>query len=98
MVSVVACSKSSLRACGHGGDMAGGAELSGSTEPAVRGRKRQRKERGMEKELTGSVVVASASSGRHQGRRMVIGDLGGPRWKKMVLVALQCVRGVVARP
>ena len=78
--------------------MCGSGELSGSTEPAVRGRKRQREERGMEKGLTGSVAVASASSGKHQGRRTVAGDLGGPRWKKTALVALQCVRGVVARP
>ena len=40
-----------------------------------------RKERGMEKELTGSVVVASVSSGRHQGRRMVGGD--GCAWQRM---------------
>ena len=37
-----ACSDSSLRACGHGGDMAGGAELSAVMANGVRGQLERR--------------------------------------------------------
>ena len=48
---------------GHGGVMAGGEELSGSTEPAVTGRNRHRGERGSVRRLTARPTSARARSG-----------------------------------
>ena len=77
-----ACSDSSLRACGHGGDMAGGAELSASMAEGVVGRGRARGEGRKKDGLTAVAERISAGSGKVGHRRGVAGDLGGPRKKK----------------
>ena len=89
-----------LDACGSnygcGGDMAGGGVLSGSKRVATTRHKRARGRRGSKEKLTGSAAVVSGSSGKQRSGRTVVGDLGGPRLKKMVVRAFGCVRGRLA--
>ena len=59
-----ACSDSSLRACGHGGDMAGGAELSASMAEGFGGRGRARGEGQRKDGLTENSRCRLVSSGR----------------------------------
>ena len=60
----------------HGGDIAGGAELSGSMGTAAREGNRARGERGSAEELTGRLMSSSACSGEAGRHRSISGDLG----------------------
>ena len=61
---------------GHGGDIAGEAELSSSMGTAAREGNRARGERGSAEELTARSMRSSACSGEAGRRRSISGDLG----------------------
>ena len=73
------CKGTSRSSPGHGGDIAGGAKLSGSMGTAAREGTRAQGEGEKAAELTWIPMEASAGSGRHYGRRMGAGNLGCPR-------------------
>ena len=68
----------------HGGDIAGGAELSGSMGTTAREGNRARGERGSAYWLTTSAGGTEAGSGKGWSRRGVGGDLRHPREEEEV--------------
>ena len=70
-----ACSDSSLRACGHGGGMAGRAELSASMAEGVGGRGRAQGEGRKKDGLTAVAGGRTASSGKGWSEWVGEGDL-----------------------
>ena len=75
VLSTVTRSVAAIGDGGHGGDMAGGEELSAPTGIDVRGRKRAMGEGETMAELTAVAEVASTCSGRLLGWRIDDGDL-----------------------
>ena len=93
-----ACSDSSLRACGHGGDMAGGAELSASMAEGVGGCGRARGEGDTMAELTAVAGERSVSSGKGWSERGGEGDLRWPELRTSSVQRLRGERALGARP
>ena len=78
------CKGMARSSSGHGGDITGGAELSGSMGTTAREGNRARGERGSAFLLTASAGGAEAGSGKGWSRRGVGGDLGHPREEEEV--------------
>jgi len=96
-LSTYVCSVAALGNGGHGGDMAGGEELSAPTGIDVRGRKRARGEGETTQKLTAGAAVASASSGRHRSEQSIEGDLRRPAVETKTVASFQASRGCVLR-
>ena len=70
VLSTVVCLDVTRVSSSHGDLVAGGDELSGSTEPAVSGRNRHRGEEGSVRGLTAMTTERSARSGTVRSRRI----------------------------
>ena len=96
-LSTTTCLVGSGEVASCGGDERGGDELSGSTEPAVSARNRQRGERGLVRGLTARLTEGLAGAGTAGGQRIDAEDLRAPRLKKTSGTALGCFPGCLAR-
>ena len=99
VLSTVRHSVAALSDSGHGGDMAGGAELSGSMGTAAREGNRGQGERGSVRRLTERITKGSAGAGTAGGQRIDGEDLRAPRLKNTlgtVLCHLPCFFGAEA--
>ena len=82
-LSTYVCSVAALGNGGHGGDMAGGEELSVPMATVARKRGRARGERGKMQGLTANPVEATAWPGRDWSSRIPKEFAGGQRLKTM---------------
>ena len=98
VLSAVVSSGASLHGRGHGGDMAGGEELSAPMAMVVRGRGRARGEGETVAELTAVAGERTASSGKGWSERGGEGDLRWPELRTSSVQRLRGERALGARP